>query len=298
MRVFVTGATGFVGTAVVKELLGNGHSVLGMARSDDGAAKLAKAGATVHRGDLQDLDSLKRGAAESDGVVHCGFIHDFSKFAENCAIDAAAIDAMGETLAGSNRPLIVTSGTGVLQPEEPGKAITEDQPQPNPSPFPRQSEEKGLAWATKGVRAMVVRLPPTTHGAGDHGFVPILINLAREKGAAAYVGEGLNVWSAGHRFDAAKVYRLALEKGMAGARYHAIAEEGIPFKDMAAVIGRHLNVPVVSKTKDEAAAHFGWFGHFAGMGNRSSSQKTRDALGWKPTEIGLVEDMEAHYFAK
>jgi nucleoside-diphosphate-sugar epimerase len=292
MNIFVTGASGFVGSAVVQELLTAGHHVVGLARSDANAAALKSAGAKVHRGELTDLDSLKTGAAQSDGVIHCAFIHDFSKFKENSEIDIAAIEALGSVLANSDRPLIVTSGTGLAS----GKLITEESlPRPD-APVPRRSEQTAQVLVAKGVRAMTVRLPPTTHGAGDHGFVPRLIALAREKGKAAYVGAGTNVWAAGHRLDAAKVYRLALENGDAGARYHAIAEPGIPMRDIAGTIGRHLNLPVVSLTPEQAAEHFTWMAHFAAMGNPASSQRTRDRLGWQPTEPGLLQDMEANYF--
>ena len=293
MRVFVTGASGWVGAAVVRDLLGAGHEVLGMVRSDAGAKAVADMGAQVHRGDLEDLDSLKRGAAQADGVIHTAFIHDFSKFVENCAIDKVAIETLGEVLAGSDRPLIVSSGTGLLSP---GGVATEDTDRPAGSPMPRVSEETALAFVARGVKAMAVRLPPTVHGEGDHGFVPILIELARQKGAAAYVGDGGNLWPAVHRFDAAPVYRLALEKGAAGARYHATAEEGVPFRDIAAVIGRRLGLPVVSKTGEDAVEHFGWFSHFAAMGNQASSRKTREALGWAPTGPGLIADLDQPYY--
>jgi nucleoside-diphosphate-sugar epimerase len=291
MRVFVTGATGFVGSAVVRELLANGHKVLGLARSDAGAASLDADGAEVHRGSLEDLDSLKSGAAACEAVIHCAFNHDFSKFAENCEMDLRAIEAVGSVLEGSERPLLVTSGLALLAP---GRLATEDDVA---SPgFPRRSEVAARALAARGVRAASVRLPPTTHGAGDHGFVPRLIAIAREKGAAAYVGEGLNRWPAGHRFDAARVYRLALERGASGGPFHAVAEEGVPFKDIAAMIGRHLKLPVVSKTPEQAEQHFGWFARFASIDVPASSARTRARLGWEPREIALLADMEQNYF--
>jgi nucleoside-diphosphate-sugar epimerase len=296
MRIFVTGATGFIGSAIVPELIQAGHRVVGLARSDEGAKALAAAGAEVQRGDVQDLKGLRGGAAKSDGVIHTAFIHDFTKFKENCEIDRRAIEALGEALAGSDRPLIVTSGTGLLSP---GRQATEDTlPPSGPDAFPRvASEEATMALVARGVRAAVVRLPPSVHGDGDHGFVPMLIGLAREKGVAAYIGEGNNLWPAVHRFDAATLYRLAVEQGKAGARYHGVADEGVRFREIAQVIGRRLNLPVESKTGEDAANHFGWFAHFAAIDNPASSERTRAELGWQPKQAGLLADLDRpNYF--
>ena len=294
MRVFVTGATGFVGAAVADELLAAGHQVLGLARSDAAAAALAARGIAVHRGALDDLDSLRRGAESAEAVVHTAFIHDFSKFRENCEIDRGAIGAFTAALAGSRRPLIVTSGTGLL----PGRIATEDDVPPKPAANPRVATEEAAAEAAaRGVHVVIVRLPQV-HGDGDHAFVPLLINLAREKGVSAYVGDGFNRWPAVHRFDAARLYRLVLEKGTR-LRYHAVAEEGISLRDIAEVIGRRLDVPVVGKTGEDAANHFGWFSHFASADMPASSAKTRAELRWEPTGPSLIPDIDRdRYFER
>jgi nucleoside-diphosphate-sugar epimerase len=294
MRVFVTGATGFIGSAVVPELINAGHQVLGLTRSEAGAKALAAAGAEVHRGDLEDLESLRSGAAKSDGVIHLAFNHDFSKFAANCELDKNAIETLGSVLAGSDRPLIVTAGTAGLA--APGQVATEDDMVPPNFPFPRVSEQTALSLLSKGVRASVMRLPQV-HDPVKQGLVTYSILVAREKGVSAYVGDGSNRWPAAHVSDTARLYRLALEKHTAGAIYHAVAEEGVSARDIAEVIGRGLKIPVVSMSPDEAAAHFGWLAMFVGRDMPASSAQTRERLGWHPTGPGLIADLERmNYF--
>jgi nucleoside-diphosphate-sugar epimerase len=288
MRVFVTGASGFIGSAIVDELVAAGHEVLGLARSDAAAATLTAAGATVHRGSLEDLDSLRSGAATADAVIHTAFIHDFSKWVENSELDRRVIEALGSVLAGSDRPLIVTSGTGVAR--TPGRATTEDDV-PN-SPIPRvASEQAAAAVQAQGVRVMVVRLPQV-HDPVKQGLITYMIDVAREKGVSAYIGDGLNRWPAAHRLDTAHLYRLVLEKGSAGIRYNAVAEEGVLLRDIAQAIGQRLNLPVVAKSPDEAAEHFGWLAPLVASDMPASSQRTREQLGWQPTGPDLVSDLK------
>jgi len=287
MRIFVTGATGFVGSAIVPELINAGHQVLGLGRSDAAAAWLTAAGAEVKRGSLDEVESLRQGAGAVDAVIHAGFIHDFANYAAAAETDRRAIETIGAVLAGSDRPFIVTSGTALTAP---GRVATENDSAN--STFPRKSEEAAASAAAGGSRVSVLRLPPSVHGVGDHGFVPLLIRLAREKGVSAYVGEGLNRWPAVHRLDAARLYRLVLEASPMAARYHAVADEAVPFREIAQVIGRRLNIPVVSRSPEEAADHFGWFAHFAGLDCPASSAQTQKQLGWRPTQASLIPDID------
>ncbi|NCD70833.1 SDR family oxidoreductase [Mucilaginibacter agri] len=296
MRVFVTGATGFIGSAIVKELIAAGHTVLGLTRSEEGAKALEAAGAEVHHGTLQDLESLRSGAAACDGVIHTAFIHDFSKFQENCDTDRGVIAALASALEGTNRPLIVTSGTG-LGAYAPGEVAVEDNVATSKTTHhPRvASEEAAALAAAKGVNVSIMRLPPSVHDKGDHGFVPMLIGIARDKGSSAYVNEGAGRWPAVHRLDAAHLYRLVLEKGVSGT-YHAVGDTGVPTRQIAEVIGKHLNLPVKSVTPEEAATHFGWFSGFFASDVPASAKLTSERTGWQPTHIGLLEDMESNYF--
>lgn len=293
MKVFVTGATGFVGSAVVQELIGAGHQVLGLARSDASAQKLTAAGAAVHRGSLEDLDSLTRGAAAAKGVIHLGFIHDFADFAAAAETDKLAIGALGAALAGTNRALVTTSG--VLGLGAAGQPATEQDAAPPTSP--RHSEAATQAQVARGVRAAVVRLAPSVHGVGDGGFVAALIGAARQQGVAVYAGNGDNRWPAVHRLDAARLFRLALEKGVAGATYHGIAEEGIPMREIMTVVGQQLGLPVAAESPEVAAQHLSWVAPFAALDSPASSALTQRQLGWHPSQPGLLADLEAgHYF--
>ncbi|MET3979034.1 nucleoside-diphosphate-sugar epimerase [Mucilaginibacter sp. UYP25] len=297
MRVFVTGATGFIGSAIVKDLIEAGHQVLGLTRSDEGTKSLIAAGAEAHRGTLEDLESLKSGVAACDGVIHTAFIHDFSKFQENCETDRHAIAAMGEVLAGTNKPLIVTSGTG-LGAYAPGEmALEKNVATSKTTHHPRvASEEAAAALTAKGLNASIMRLPPSVHDKGDQGFVPMLIGIARERGISAYISDGNNRWPAVHRLDAARLFRLALEKGEA-TTYHAVGDGGIPTRQIAEIIGKHLNLPVKSVSAEDAPAHFGWFAGFFGSDVPASAKSTEERLNYKPSHPGLIADLEeGHYF--
>ena len=297
MRVFVTGASGFIGQAVVKELLGAGHQVLGLVRSDKGADSLSALGAEVHKGDLEDLESLKQGASASDAVIHLAFIHDFSDYVGNCAKDRVAIEAIGSVLVGTDRPFIITSGTLLLPPN---RLATEDTPPDvdRPAGVRGKAEQTVLAFASQGVRPSIIRLPPTNHGEGDHGFIAMLVNIAKAKGVSAYIGDGSQRWPAIHRLDTAKVYQLAVEKAKSGDVLHAVAEEGVTIKEIAEAIGKQLNLPVVSKSAEEAQEHFGFLAMALVNDNPTSSEKTREQLGWKPVHSTLIADIEKGIYTK
>ncbi|MDJ1484431.1 SDR family oxidoreductase [Cytophagaceae bacterium YF14B1] len=294
MHVFVTGASGFVGSAVVNELLSAGHTVLGLVRSEIAFHKLQGMGAEVQLGDVNDLETIKKCAIRCDAVIHTAFNHDFSKFKANCEADRLVIEALGDALAGTEKPLVVTSGIGLLRYD---RLVTEDdKPAVSSEVLPRvATEEASAVAAAKGVNVYIVRLPPTVHGHGDHGFVSILIGMARTNGRSAFIGDGQNRWPAVHRLDAAKVYRLIIEKQPKQKVFHAVAEEGIAFKDIAESIGKGVQLPTRGLEGADAEKHFSWFLHFASLNCASSSQKTHAALDWKPTQIGLLEDIETAY---
>jgi nucleoside-diphosphate-sugar epimerase len=287
VRVFLTGATGFIGTAVARNLLASGHSVLGVARTDEGARALTDLAVEPHRGDLTDHASFIAGAQACDAVIHCAFIHDFSRFIENIEIEQQTVIAMLDALAGSGKPFIATSGVAMLAP---GRVATEED---RPQPWGRGATETlVLDAASRGLRTSIIRLPPITHDSGSGGFLPALVQIAREKGVAAYVGDGENRWPAVHRLDAADLYRLALEKGVPGSPFMAVADAGLPMRAIAEAIGRRLGLPTASVSPDDAPAHFGWLGMFVGVDMPASSQITRDRLNWQPTKPGLIEDID------
>ncbi|MEV6006244.1 SDR family oxidoreductase [Streptomyces sp. NPDC051976] len=304
MRVFITGASGWIGSAVVPELIGAGHQVVGLARSDASAAALTAAGAEVRRGTIDALDTLRGAAADSDGVIHLAFKHDVAfsgGFDEAADADRRAIDAFGEALAGTGRPFLIASGTLGLAP---GRVATEEDGRADAhmtgGPAKRQANARAtLALAADGVRASVVRLPPTVHGDGDKGFLAAVVAIARQKGVSGYIGDGTNRWPAVHRADAAHLFRLALEQAPAGSLLHATADEGVPIRDVAEVIGRHLGLPLASVSPGDAAEHFGWLGGFLGLDSPASSARTRELLGWRPSRPGLLDDLgKGHYFTR
>jgi nucleoside-diphosphate-sugar epimerase len=293
MWVFVTGASGWIGSAVVPELLGAGHQVLGLARSDSSAAAIAAAGAEVLRGDLHDLDTLRTGAASSDGVIHLAFIHDFTDFEASIGADRRAIETLNAALEDSGKPLVIASGT----PAVPGRVATEGDESASGSPAAARvaNAQAALDMAARGVRSSVVGLPRTVHGDGDrHGFIARMIGIARDSGVSGYVGDGSNRWPAVHVLDAAHLFRLAVEQAPAGSRLHAVGDEGVPIRDIAEVIGRHLNLPTASVQAED----FGWLGHILAIDQPASSAQTRALLGWQPVQPGLLEDLDkGHYFA-
>jgi nucleoside-diphosphate-sugar epimerase len=295
MRVFVTGASGWIGSATITDLIAAGHQVVGLARSDDSARAVEALGAEVHRGSLEDVDSLRLGAKSADGVVHLGYNHNFSNMAGAAELDRGAVDALGSSLVGTGRPLVVASGVFGLTP---GRLATE-QDQPDPAMHPRIGNvARSMALAQEGVRTVAVRFAPTVHGPGDHGFIPTIVNIARDKGVSAYIGDGSHHWPAVHRLDAARLVRLAVESAPAGSSVHAVAEEGVPTRAIAEAIGGGLGLPVVSVSPEEAVDHFGWMGRFFGTDCQASSTWTRELLGWQPTHATLLEDLaEGSYFA-
>lgn len=291
MKIFVTGASGFIGSAIVKELLNAGHEVIGLARSESSAENIKDAGAAVLTGGLEDLKVLMQGTEQADGVIHTAFIHDFSQYAKANATDTAAINAMGQALAGTNKPLVVTAGILGLPPIN--GFITEASTAQN---SPRSSEPTAMALAAKGINASVIRLPPSVHDKGDKGFVPFIIQQARKHGVAAYPGDGNNRWPAVHRLDAAKVFRLAVEKGAKGTLYNAVGDTGIEVKQIAALIGKKLNLPTASLSGDELVNHFEWMSRFISFDSPATARQTSEQLGWRPSHTGLLEDLEQHYF--
>jgi nucleoside-diphosphate-sugar epimerase len=306
MRIFVTGASGWIGSAVVSELIAAGHEVVGLARSERAAATVTATGATVRRGTIDDLDGLRSAAAESDGVIHLAFKHDIAfagGFQAAADADRAAVEAFGEALAGSDRPLVIASGTlglvpGQLATERDGHGASEAIQRAGAGPQTRHATaELVLSMASRGVRSSILRLSPTVHGDGDHGFMASIVGIARTKGVSGYIGDGSNRWPAVHRFDAAHLCRLAVENAPAGSTLHAVADEGVPVRDIAEVIGRHLDVPVESIGVEDAAEHFAWLAGFIGLDSPASSVLTRELLHWQPTHLGLIEDLErGHYF--
>jgi nucleoside-diphosphate-sugar epimerase len=296
MRVFVTGESGFIGSAVVAELIDAGHDVIGLARSDEAASAVEAAGAEAHRGALDDLESLRSGAAAADGVIHTAYIHDFSRMPDAARTDLLAVETLGAALEGSGRPMVITTGTALIKP---GQVATEEDSADSDSHPRLKAEDAARAFAARGVRTSIVRPGASVHGEGDHGFVPVLIDIARDKGVAGYIGDGSNRWPAVHRLDAANLYRLALENADAGSVFHAIGDEGVATREIAEVIGRHLGLPVASIAPEDAAEHFGWMGMFFGIDAPASSALTRERLGWRPDRVGLIEDLEqGHYFAQ
>lgn len=291
MRIFVTGASGWIGSAVTAELIAAGHTVVGLARSDAAAEKVASAGATVQRGDITDLDSLRAGAEGVDGIIHTAFIHDFTAHENAAAVDFAAVQLFGDLLEGSGRPLVIASGIlGAV-------SVETDTPDPATALSPRvRTEEMLLGFADRGIRSSAVRLAPTVHGDGDHGFMSVLIAIDRQKGSSGYIGDGSNRWPAVHRLDAAHLFCLALENAPAGSVLHAVDDEGVPILEIAEVIGRHLDVPVVSVASEDAADHFGWLGRMLGIDSPASSAITRQLLGWEPTHPKLIEDLAQGYY--